>query len=552
MEAEVWILLFMAFIATASAIITFVVYRSKTDLYTKPPTDTFSRPSLWPPLLSAVLVFCVCLMVFVLLTNLALREQVRDGTNKLLNSFDELSSETQGLLDSLNEMGFSQCDESTLLAMRRALFDSDYVTDIGFLQQDQLVCTAGAGILDQPVANEMPDFIGPNGIAIQIRQQLPLLLFDDRIISAFDLRKDAFNLVIAYERIADPIASLPSLQWQMVYLDDAQPVHLAGHASLYALRNEIPAYNGGYNSACSLFVPRYCVATQLSPLEFVTSHRFEVTLALLLSLLLAVASHFLVSVLNRARRSTLTRVRGGLKNGHFYWLYQPIVDLETGHWVGCEALARFQDRYGSLAPNIFIPMLRQLQLTWPFTEIMAQRVLTELAAVSILPDSFKVSLNIFPGDIVSGRVVSLPLLPSLQGNRLTVCLEVTEDEYLDAPAAHASLLHLSQKGFVISLDDFGSGYSNLKDLVNIQFDQLKIDRSFVMDIETNGLKTSLIPHIVELARRFGCHTVAEGIETAEQEQILRAAGVQLGQGWRYGKPMSAKALAQAYPVKPTA
>ena len=546
MEAEVWIFLFMAFIATACATVTFVVYRSKTDLYAMSHTNTTTLPSLWPPLLTAALVFCISLLVFALLANQAMREQVQEGTDKLLNSFNELSTQNRTVLDNLNAMGFSQCDDTTLLAMRRALFDASYVTDIGFVEQGQLVCSAGAGVLAQPVAVQPPDFISSQDVVIQIRHGMPLLMFEDRRINAFNLRKDAFNLVIAYELISEPIASLPSLQWQMVFLDDGQPLHLAGDRTLYTSRNEAPTFYGGNSSACSAQIPQYCVVVHLPLVDFLTEHRFEVTLALLLSLLLGLASHLLLSALDRARRSTTNRVRGGLKNGHFSWLFQPIVDLKTGRWVGCEVLARFQDRYGSLTPDVFIPVLRQLRQTWTFTEIMAERVLAELSSLSVLPDNFKVSLNIFPVDIECGRINSLPELDAVKQNRLTLCVEVTEDEYLDAPSAHDSLNYLSQQGFAISLDDFGTGYSNLRDLGIVKFDHLKIDRSFVMDIETAGLKTSLIPHIVELARRFGCSTVAEGIETAEQEEILRAAGVLLGQGWRFGKPMSAEALAEAY------
>lgn len=510
-------------------------------------TKALNRPSFWMFLLGGATVFILCCLIAWFVARAALADQVRSRADGLLARFDVVSQESQSLFNKLNGQGFTRCDERTLLAMRQALFDASYVTDIGFLQGNQLVCTAGVGLLEKPVFYAEPNYIGPLGIEMRVRQQLPLLLFEDRFISAFDVRKGSFNLVVELRKI-EPIAYSQTLQWQIVFLAETRPLHLAGREGLFQQRDQAAANHGGYYSVCSETDTRYCVAVRQALADFLAIHRYELMLALLLSFMLSVASQFYLSTYLRSLRSTRTRVRRGLKNGNFYWLYQPVVDLNSDHWVGCEALARFQDRYGSLTPDVFIPVLRQLQLTWPFTETMVERVFKDLEPASVLPNGFRVSLNIFPIDIEQGRVVDLLNLPTLQASRLGLGLEVTEDEYLDAPAARACLLELSQQGVIISIDDFGTGYSNLKSLASIRFDVLKIDRTFVLDIETEGLKTSLIPPIVKLAQQFGCLMVAEGIESAEQEHILREAGVQFGQGWRYGRPMTAEALASAFPT----
>lgn len=503
----------------------------------------FNRPPSWFFLLAGSAVFFLCCLLMMLVATVALNSQVRDGADRLIARFDALSEESQGIFNKLNASGFSRCDELTLLAMRRVLFDASYVTDVGFLQGNELVCTANSGLLSQPVSYGEADYIGPLGIEMRVRKHLPLLLFENRFISAFDVRKGSFNLVIELEKI-EAIATSSAQQWQIIFLDETQPLHLAGREGLY----QSVTHQIGYQASCSEKDTRYCIAVRLPLADFLLIHRLELLLALSICLMLSIASHFSLRSYLRSLRSTPTRVRRGLNKGHFYWLYQPIVELETGRWIGCEALARFEDCYGTLTPDLFIPELRKLQLTWPFTELMVERVFNDLETVSQLPNSFKVSLNIFPVDIERGRVTTLFELPALRSTRLTVCLEVTEDDYLDAPAARNCLSVLSQKGVIIAIDDFGTGYSNLKNLAEIRFDVLKIDRTFVMDIETAGLKMSLIPPIVKLAQQFGCLTVAEGIESAAQESILRKAGVDFGQGWRYGKPMKVEALKEAFPT----
>ena len=238
-----------------------------------------------------------------------------------------------------------------------------------------------------------------------------------------------------------------------------------------------------------------------------------------------------------ARRSTNNRVRKGLAKGSFYWTYQPIICLHTGKVIGCEVLARFEDKYGPLYPDEFIPVIRKNNLTWSFTQAMVAKVLKELTELDDLPTGFKVSINIFPCDVELGNVSLLTQEPALINSRFIICLEITEDEYLDTSIAHAHFRTLVDSGFNLSLDDFGTGYSNLRNLQNLSFHQLKIDRTFVQDIATQGLKASMIPNIMELVRKFNYTCVAEGIETTEQEAMLKSAGVHYGQGWKYGRPM---------------
>ena len=331
-----------------------------------------------------------------------------------------------------------------------------------------------------------------------------------------------------------------------MFLDGLKSVHLLGTQGLYTRVTTLDQIYGGGASKCSSRFPNYCMAVRVPPAYYLSVNIGQLTFSVFLCGVVSFISCVLLKLKLQAKGSLSERVRRGLVNGDFFWLYQPIVNIATGEVVGCEALARLKDRYGTLLPETFIPVIRQLDLTWDFTQLMVDSVFDDLRRESDLPEGFRVSINIFPRDIESGRVRELPEMNRLRETRFKVCLEVTEDEYLDSPTAHDHIRALAMKGFYISIDDFGTGYSNLKNLATISFHQLKIDRMFVRDIVTEGLKTSVIPNIMDIVLKFGYGAVAEGIETREQELMLKKAGVNFGQGHLYGEPMTTDRLARLF------
>jgi len=435
---------------------------------------------------------------------------IQKDAKQIVNHIDAAVSERRQILFPLNALNFSECSDENLLEMRRALFDAKYVVDIGFLKNNQLVCTTGSGVLKTPINDRTPDYIrhnleskNDNNIRVRFEPKLKILLFEERIMQVVIVRQGNYNLIMDTAAISRSNIAAP--YWEITYKTGSDSFHLAGKSGLskeLASHKQIP-----FETAlmCSDKNTGYCVAVRTPWSE--------------------------------SRRSTNNRVRKGLTKGSFYWTYQPIICLHTGKVIGCEVLARFEDKYGPLYPDEFIPVIRKNNLTWSFTQAMVAKVLKELTELDDLPTGFKVSINIIPCDVELGNVSLLTQEPALINSRFIICLEITEDEYLDTSIAHAHFRTLVDSGFNLSLDDFGTGYSNLRNLQNLSFHQLKIDRTFVQDIATQGLKASMIPNIMELVRKFNYTCVAEGIETTEQEAMLKSAGVHYGQGWKYGRPM---------------
>ncbi|GAB0109218.1 EAL domain-containing protein [Pseudoalteromonas distincta] len=488
--------------------------------------------------LSGGFVFVAGCLILLYFAAQQLTTQINADTKHIIEHVDSAVSERRSILSPLNKLAFKHCDETTLLEMRRALFDSKYVIDIGFFIGDQLVCTTGAGILSKAINDREPDYIRKDeNVRVRFEPQLYLLLFTGRPMEVVIARQGNFNLIM--DSSAFDSASIESPNWEVIYKGDERTHHLAGKKSIYnkvSHHGYLPYETG---LACSNENANYCVAVNLPWSQFFSNNHFLLIISLILNCLAGVSSALMVDARIAARRSINQRIRRGLKKRSFYWTYQPIICLQSGKLIGCEVLARFEDKYGALFPDEFIPVIRKNNLTWTFTETMITTTIKELSSIETLPEGFKVSLNIFPCDVELGNVSLLPQITELINSRFIICLEITEDEYLDTSIAHTHFRTLVESGFNLSLDDFGTGYSNLRNLQNLSFHQLKIDRTFVQDIATEGLKASMIPNIMELVHKFNYTCVAEGIETSEQEAILKTAGVHYGQGWKYGKPMTA-------------
>ncbi len=492
-------------------------------------------------------VFILITALLLIIRDLRLRAEADDVADSLLQRLESIASEATQALTTLNNYGYSRCNDSTLLSMRQQLYLTPYIVDIGFLDGDLLLCTTGAGVLTEPIDSGPPSYIGQMGGEVRIRPRLKLLMFESRYMNAVLLRHGRFNAILDPSRL-DTLDS-PYIQWEAVYTGDSEVYRMAGTEGIYQQTEPKSFLFNNYFSKCSNVLKNHCMAIKINPGLELAHRRLEIAIVVALSLALSVAAGVLFQHSMNSRRSVRRRVKRGVDQGSVYWLYQPIVDMTTGEVVGCEALARFRDSFGVLTPDIFIPSLREQELTWHFTELMVRTILTELEPIKAFPSGFRFSINMCPFDIEQGHIKKLPELPGLAESRFNFSLEVTEDEYLDSPVAHEYLEYIAQQGYGVAIDDFGTGYSNLKTLTMLRFDYLKIDRSFVKDIETKGLKVSVIPQIMDIARKFGLQVIAEGVETDGQHEILQSLGVQYGQGWRYGKPMTPDVLASVFSKK---
>lgn len=238
-------------------------------------------------------------------------------------------------------------------------------------------------------------------------------------------------------------------------------------------------------------------------------------------------------------------LRVALAGDQFRIYFQPIIDLHSGQIVKAEALIRWQHpQRGMVSPVEFIPLAEETGLIvdigdWIFRESVEWMQRWHARGYSCKQVSVNKSPNQFLSDEKHESWGELLRKIGLPGE--CVVVEITEGLLLDArEEVKLSLLNFRDAGIQVALDDFGTGYSSLSYLKKFDIDYLKIDRSFVRDLASDPNDLALSEAIIVMAHKLGLKVVAEGVETAEQRDILRAAGCDYAQGFLYAQPMPAQ------------
>jgi EAL domain-containing protein (putative c-di-GMP-specific phosphodiesterase class I) len=233
-------------------------------------------------------------------------------------------------------------------------------------------------------------------------------------------------------------------------------------------------------------------------------------------------------------------VRHALETDAIEPCFQPVVDLRSARLTGFEVLTRWHHpTLGLVLPRNFIQVAEELGIIGILTRQILRKA---FRCAAILPSRITLAVNVSP---IQLRFRSLPMQireaaeeAGLPLERLII--EVTETAILDNEEMALSIAHeLKEMGCGLAIDDFGTGYASLRHLVSLPFDQIKVDRSFIQEMVSRPESRKIVAAVVGLGRSLGLVTLAEGVESREQETILIQVGCILGQGWLYGRPLAA-------------
>lgn len=233
-------------------------------------------------------------------------------------------------------------------------------------------------------------------------------------------------------------------------------------------------------------------------------------------------------------------VRRALDNDDLEPCFQPVVELHTGRLAGFEVLARWHHpQHGLVLPENLISLTVENGLIGLLTQQIMRKA---FLSAPLIPEPLELAVNVSPAQLrdlsLPGQIREATEKAGFPLRRLTV--EITESALVDNfERAQKITRELKAIGCRLSLDDFGTGYSSMSHLQALPFDVLKVDRSFVNSMTNTRESRKIVAAIIGLGHSLGLTTVAEGVETEEQAEMLLWLGCEMGQGWFYGRPVTA-------------
>ncbi|WP_230933368.1 bifunctional diguanylate cyclase/phosphodiesterase [Priestia sp. TSO9] len=235
-----------------------------------------------------------------------------------------------------------------------------------------------------------------------------------------------------------------------------------------------------------------------------------------------------------------------LERNEFQLVYQPLIDLKTSGVIGAEALIRWNSaKFGTVYPNEFLPILEEVGLIVPVGKWVLEEACKQMKAWTELNSkASKIGVNVSPIQLKSSRFVA-EIEQILQKTGLEphfLELEITESVIQNSQESKKVLNRLRSLGIKVAMDDFGTCYSSLSYLKHLPINTLKIDKSFIDDLDEVG--KVLVETIIQMGKKLNFNLTAEGIENEEQLQFVTDQGCHIGQGYLFDKPLSPEGMSR--------
>lgn len=251
------------------------------------------------------------------------------------------------------------------------------------------------------------------------------------------------------------------------------------------------------------------------------------------------------------RLSLEHNLRNAIRSEEFELFYQPFIDLQTGEVVGCEALIRWRDKNGKfISPLTFISTAEECGLINELGMWVIETSIKQWKKWELLKTKMKyISVNVSPVQLkdVNFYEYLMLLIKEYDIAPQYIQLEITEGTFLqESLTAESQLKTLAAAGFRLAIDDFGTGYSSLAYLKRFAVDVIKIDRSFIIDLEESAVDRDIVSAILAMNKTLGFETLVEGVETKNQARIISELGCGYVQGYLYGRPTFSNEFTELY------
>ncbi len=470
-----------------------------------------------------------------------------DQYSKLIAVQEDASSkEARDLLGVLKKSPYAFCSDAEISYFRELVFRSEYLKDAGRIRSGNIECSATAGHPLRAIGEFKAGSVQKDG-TIAYSNLVPLR--DDT------LKRDGLQSGNVYVVFGSHLpASLGPFPMHLAINMKDMPGQLSGAAA-----NGVPQFkepdlttdgtvrvgNTLYATRCSA-LHLNCVTSSASVSDALHGEVGQIGACMILG---GVAGALFGVVFSRARRRSLDmeqQLRRAIANNKLEVAYQPIVSLGSGQIVGAEALARWTNEEGTpVSPDVFVKIAEEHGFVGLITRQVLRRALRDFGETLRSRPAFRLNVNVAAADLADPQF--LPMLDEslerVKVNPKSVAIEITESSTADREVAMESIRMLRRRGHSIYIDDFGTGYSSLSYLLYLSVDTIKIDKAFTRAIGTESVTVAILPQIMAMAKSLNLEVVVEGIET-DQQALYFSNGTQrvYGQGWLYGRPLSAEAF----------
>lgn len=457
----------------------------------------------------------------------------------------------------LNATHYPPCSSDEVALMQELAVTSNYIQAIGRLSGNQLTCSSL--VTTAPIDIGSANLITESGA----EERFNVWIFKGQNHPLLVVSQDGFAFVLDSSLMEDLPHNGPEISVGIFVPSQPQP-------------RVISAVNGGISSSWLRAIPKGTSTTFLDggylvsivraqqadiaavaayPSVYIRQQLRPFTLIFIpMGLLCACGLAWAVTQISRARLSLPYALRSAAKRKEFYVEYQPIVNLTTRRWIGAEALVRWRRDGRIVRPDEFIPTAENSGVITLITACVAEIVAKDLPAMLAIEPDFYVSMNLSGPDLFNTDTAYMlrNVIVTSHARPCNLQVETTERHFLQADLTRWAIAAIRSMGIEVAIDDFGTGYSSLSCIETLGLDTLKIDKSFVDTIATDGATSQVVHHIIGMAHSLGMSMVAEGVETVTQAEFLRVRGVQYAQGWLFARPMAIAALCASLRAQQTA
>jgi len=474
--------------------------------------------------------------------------QLDHYANRLLLEDVTSSAESRAILATMNTSSYDLCSEAEIEYFRQLIFQSKYLKAAGRMRNGTIECSTTSGRSLLAESPYTPAIAQQDGT--KIYKNLPPFRVDDQDVISV---QEGESFIVYNPFRLDSMEALP-MHFTATAVD--APTRQAGQmlGEVPNVQRNILMHPGKVKVDDTLYATRCstdgatCMTAYLAIPEALAAARGYSMACLVLGAVSGALIGLLCPLLYSRNKSVEQQLLRALRADALSVVYQPIVDISTGHIVEAEALVRWTDEYkNAVSPDVFVKIAEERGFVGQITKLVTRHVLREFGATMRARSTFRVNVNIAASDLADSEFLPMleRALADAEVSPRNLGIEITEGYTARQQVARNTILRLRQKGHHVAIDDFGTGYSSLAYLHDLSVDAIKIDKAFTKAIGTDAVTVSILPQILTMAETLKLHIVVEGIETQVQADYFAASDQRIrAQGWLFGRPVPARLFLQ--------